>query len=267
MKGLKYMCLGLLGVVLLGVVIATPLVINARSDAERMYDTYARYTEQVLGEHFELAPRQIRPEYQVLHPWKFLKLFRLAVTSRTCDRLARVNTIDATMFLFMKMYTMLIRPDYRYNLPMLSVDFIFMGDSRVFVIEVIDPARIPDDNKERHYDAMRAWGPTVARFEQSGVRDWYKEFLTDFSIHIKADASQDDTLLKIYTSFLEEYVAMAENARELGPEGSAAMKAGLERYVSTLLSEGGPAVDVFRQMLGPEGQQEYVRTVMFGLDQ
>jgi len=50
--------------------------------------------------------------------------------------------------IFMKMYTLLILPNYNYNLPMLSVDIIFMGGKRVFVIELIDPAGIRDDNLE-----------------------------------------------------------------------------------------------------------------------
>jgi hypothetical protein len=41
---------------------------------------------------------------------------------------------------------------------------------------------------------------------------------------------------------------------------------GIEGYVSKLLAKGGPAVNVFKTLLGPEKQQEYVRTVMFGLD-
>jgi hypothetical protein len=59
---------------------------------------------------------------------------------------------------------------------------------------------------------------------------------------------------------------MVENAVAVDAEQSARVRDGIERYVSTLLEQGGPAVDVFRQMLGPEGQQEYVRTVMFGLE-
>ena len=43
------------------------------------------------------------------------------------------------------------------------------------------------------------------------------------------------------------------------------MKQGLNDYVTTLLSKGGPAVEVFEKMLGKDGQEEYVRTVMFGL--
>jgi len=47
---------------------------------------------------------------------------------------------------------------------------------------------------------------------------------------------------------------------------SVQVRAGMEKYVETLLAKGGPAVDVFKKFLGPEKQREYIRTVMFGLD-
>jgi len=65
---------------------------------------------------------------------------------------------------------------------------------------------------------------------------------------------------------LKAYLDMAKNAEELTPEMSEKVKHGLEEYVTTLLSKGGPAVEVFEKMLGKEGQEEYVRTVMFGLE-
>ena len=235
-------------------------------EGDRQYEEYARYTNEVLARNFKLNPYLVKAEYQKLHPWKFLKMFKIIVSSQEGEKLARVNSLDATMFLFMKMYTLLLRPDYDYNLPMLSVDFIFIGGKRVFVIEVIDPARIEDENIKTHYDRMRKWMPEVKKFEQSPTREWYKDFLTDFSIHIKGDRSKDDVLFDIYKAYLEAYVDMTKSAEKLSPEMSAKVKEGIERYVSTLLSQGGPAVDVFRQMLGVEGQKEYVRTVMFGLD-
>jgi len=59
---------------------------------------------------------------------------------------------------------------------------------------------------------------------------------------------------------------MARNAQQLPPETSAKMKDGLEKYLATLLGQGGPAVDVFKKVLGPEGQKEYIRKVMFGVE-
>jgi len=59
---------------------------------------------------------------------------------------------------------------------------------------------------------------------------------------------------------------MAQKAEPLNPDLSKKVQEGIEGYVSTLLAKGGPAVNVFNTLLGPEKQQEYVRTVMFGLD-
>jgi len=59
---------------------------------------------------------------------------------------------------------------------------------------------------------------------------------------------------------------MAENATPLTPEQSKKVQEGMEGYVSALIEKGGPAVNVFKFLLGPDKQQEYVRSVMFGVD-
>jgi hypothetical protein len=262
----KYFFLILIGLIVLIVLVASPFIIKARNEGERLFEKYESYTENVLADNFQLKQYPVKAEFQKLHPWKFLKMFKIIVNSRQGDRTARVNSLDATMFVFMKMFTLLIRPDYNYNLPMLSVDFIFIGGKRVFIIELIDPAQIEDANKKIYYAKMRKWMPEVAKFEQSDISEWWKAYLTDFSIHIKSDRTKDDLLFDIYKAYLEAYVDMTKNAEKLSPDMSAKVKGGIEQYVSTLLAKGGPAVNVFEQMLGPEGQQEYVRTVMFGVD-
>jgi len=167
----------------------------------------------------------------------------------------------------MKIFSLMFSPDSRYNLPVLSVDFIFTPfGGRVYVMEIIDPAKIADENKNIYYGKMKSRLPEVAQFESMGQRDWFKDFVTDFSIHKKTDRKNDDLLFDIYKTYLNAYIDMAKNAKPLTPENSKKLKQGLETYVSTLLSKGGPAVDVFKQILGPEGQQEYVRSVMFGID-
>jgi len=257
----------ILGIIfLLLVLFVVVFLARARAAGNVQYNKYAYYSTQTIAKSNALMPFEIKPEYRKIHPAKMLKLFKILVTSYTGDRLARVNSLDATMFIFMKMYTLMIRPDYNYNLPVLSVDFIFIGKKRVFVIEVIDPAKIDDENKRVHYDRMRVWQDTVKQYEQSPTKDWYKDFLTDFSIHIKADETKDAELFKIYQTFLEAYLDMAKNAQPLSPELRDKVKVGFETYVDTLLGKGGPAVDVFKKFLGPDGQKEYVRTVMFGLD-
>ncbi len=237
-----------------------------RSSGEKLYARYDSYTRETLAENFHLQSFPIKPEFQRIAPWKTLKMFKFVVDSQQSDRIARINTIDATLFLFMKMYTLLLRPNYDYNLPMLSVDIIAVGSKRVYVLEVIDPAHIEDDNKKVCYDKMRAWMPEIKKYPQASTRDWYKDFLVDVSIHINAKKEDDDKLFEIFCSYLDAYIEMAKNAQKLEPAKSTMVKDSIESYVSTLLANGGPAVDVFKKLLGPEKQQEYIRTVMFGVD-
>jgi hypothetical protein len=266
-KILKYFFLIPIGLIILIVLVAFPFIIRARMEGNELYEKYDSYTKEVLSKSVQLKPYPIKAEFHKLHPWKFLKLFKIIVSSQEGEKLARVNCLDATIGIFMKMYTLLIRPDYNYNLPMFSVDFIFIGGKRVFVIEVIDPARIEDENKKTYYDRMRVWVPEVKKFEQMDVSmDWCKDIVTDFSVHIKADRTKDDVLFDIYKTYLTAYLDMARYAEPLSPEQSRKAQEGIEGYVSTLLERGGPAVNVFKQMLGPEKQKEYVRTVMFGVD-
>jgi hypothetical protein len=264
---IKYLVYTLTGIILLAALIATPLVIKARSEGQRMYEKYDRYTRDTLAQSVSLTPYPIKSEYRIVHPWKGLKLLRFAIEAWQTDKFKRVNTLDASLMVFMKMYTLLILPNYNYNLPMLSVDIIFMGGKRVFVIELIDPANITDDNLEAGYAKMRSLKPPEGTLEKMEVNmEWAKDAVRDVSIHNRADRTRDDLLFDLYTSYLNTYLDMARNAQPIGAEESRKVKAGMEWYVDTLIAKGGPAVNVFKTILGPEKQKEYVRTVMFGLD-
>ena len=253
----------LLGIIIALILIIAAIAVSTRLEGEKQYAQYAAVTTEAL-KAFQLKPNQVKAQYQHIQS---LPLMDISVSSSTGDRLARVNSLDATMMLCMKMYTLMIRPSYDYNLPVLSVDFIFMPlGNRIYVIEIIDPSKIDDANKKTCYDTMKAQYVKVASLPSSGTRDWYKNFLTDFSLHSKAEKKDDAMLLAVYRAYLEAYLAMVKNAQQLPPETSLKMKQGIEKYVSTLLSQGGPAVEVFKKVLGPEGQKDYVRTVMFGLD-
>ena len=267
LKIVKYLFLTLAGIIVLMALIATPLIIRARNEGARMYEKYNRYTRDTLAQSVQLTPYPIKQEYRTVHPWKGLKLLKFVIESQQGEKFKRVNTLDASLMLFMKMYTLLILPNYGYNLPMLSVDIIFMGGRRVFVIELIDPAAIKDENLETHYEKMRSWKSTVSTLDKMEVSmEWAENAVRDVSIHSRADRTKDELLFDIYKSYLATYLDMAKNAKPLGAEESQKVKAGMEWYVDTLIAKGGPAVNVFKTILGPEKQKEYVRTVMFGVD-
>jgi hypothetical protein len=260
--------LGYIGIIIVLLIVLAVIIASVlRGEGDRMYARYDSYARETLAKNFQLQPYPIKAEFQYIAPWKALKLFQFMVDSRQSDRLARINNIDATMFLCIRMYTLLLRPAYDYNLPMLSVDIIAIpGGKRVYVMELIDPARIDDANKKACYDKMRKLSAELKGFAPVGVRDWYKDFVADVSIHANAKAEDDAKLLAIFQGYLDAYIEMTKNAQKLDTEQSRKVRQGFELYVTTLLEKGGPAVDVFKKLLGPEKQQEYIRTVMFGLE-
>jgi hypothetical protein len=260
--------LGYIGIIIVLLIVLAVIIASVlRGEGDRMYARYDSYARATLAKNFQLQPYPIKAEFQYIAPWKALKLFQFMVDSRQSDRLARINNIDATMFLCIRMYTLLLRPAYDYNLPMLSVDIIAIpGGKRVYVMELIDPARIDDANKNACYDKMRKLSAELKGFAPVGLRDWFKDFVADVSIHANAKAEDDDKLLAIFQGYLDAYIEMTKNAQKLDTEQSRKVRQGFDLYVTTLLEKGGPAVDVFKKLLGPEKQQEYIRTVMFGLE-
>lgn len=242
------------------------LVALLRKKGQKLYDKYNALTRERLEEGFDLEDYPVKPEFRVVHPIKAAKLIKIAVNSQTGQRIARVNTLDATMMGFVKMYTLVIRPEPSFNLPVFSADIIFMGKRRVFILELIDPVTTPADHKTAYYGAMKKHQVDLERFEQSGTNsDWARNHLADCSIHIKADDKDDEFLFEVYRSYLEGYLEMVATAPRLSEQEANTAREGLERYVGELLSKGGPAVDVFAKLLGPEKQAEYVRTIIFGM--
>lgn len=263
----KYCLLIPIGLIILVMIIATPLIIKARNEGDQLYEKYNSYTREVLAENFQLVPDPIKQEYQTIHPWKALKLIKIATETSEGGKLKRVDIVDSTLGLFMKMFTLLFQPNYNYNVPMFSVDIIFIGGTRIVAIEIIDPAGIKDSNITQHYQKMRAWKTEVDKLKPEPVTRWYKDIVTDFSIHTTVDRSRDDLLFEIYKAYLNIYIEMLKHAEPVSPDLSEEIQEGIEGYVATLIDKGGPAADVFKMLLGNERQKEYIRTVMFSVDQ
>jgi len=256
---------GLLALVFAAVLVVIVLMVKSRREGTQQYEKYASYTKEVLAQNFDLKPCYVRDEFQLLKPWKAFGMFVNIADLKSGGKFKRVNAFESTLCLFMKMFTILFFPDHKYNVPLLSVDIIFMGSRRVFVIEVIDTAKIEDENIRVHYEQMRALKPKVATLSQKPVTRWYKDIITDFSIHAQEDRSKDDVLFEIYQAYLAAYLDMVRAAQPLNEDLSATVQKSVKEYVDNLIGQGGPAVDVLVKLLGAEKQKEYVYTVMFGL--
>jgi hypothetical protein len=231
--------------------------------AHKRYDCYAR---ELLKQHSQLMSCPVKEDYRILKPIKALGFFEVAGTLLKGDRFAWINLSNSTMGVFMKLHTFFFRPDPAYNLPMLSIDVIFMGAKRIFVIEIIDPAKISDKTLSVHYERMRALKPSSEKLADMPVTRWYKDVVMDFSIHAKSDSSSDELLFETYKKYLDAYFAMVKDAEPISSEQTRDVSQATEWYVDTLINKGGPAVDMLAWLMGKEKMREYSRTVMFGLN-
>jgi hypothetical protein len=269
MKGfIKAFLLILLCILVLIILVATPFILKAKSEGERMVATYQKATEEVFGkEGLERQFVMVKPEFQIINPGKALKLIKMVPSKVRSEKIGTITSMDATMFGFMKMYTLLLAPEKGYNFPMFSFDVVSMGKNRVFVIEVIDPAHVPAEYISSVYEKMKALKEKVRDLPDTPPdMPWAKEMTMEFSIHTKADRSKDEFFLDLYQEYLTTYLAMVKNAPQLtDAEQSKKVQEGIRTYVDTLLKKGGPAVNVFKFLLGPEKQKEFVRGVMFGV--
>jgi len=241
-------------------------VFRAANESRREHARYDAYARELLKKHFQLKPGSVKEEYRTLIPLKALGLFKVAGTVSKGDKFDWVNLSNSTMGVFMKLHTFFFRPDPAYNLSMLSIDVIFMGAKRIFVIEIIDPAQLSDDTLNVHYDRMRLLKPTSEKIADIPVTRWYKDVVMDFSIHAKADRVDDELLFETYKKYLDAYISMVKAAEAVSAEQSREVFRSTEWYVDTLISKGGPAVDLLAWLMGREKMGEYSRMVMFGLD-
>jgi len=219
-----------------------------------------------LESAWSLQSCSVRPAFQDLLPGRALGLLRFRADLCRGGPFRWVNLTDTTMFGCMKMHTLLFIPSPEYNLPMMSIDVIFAGRRRVFVIEVIDPARIEDAYLEQHYRAMLSLKPAAGVMPEAPVTYWYKDILAECSIHARLDAGCDDLMLQTYGAYLDAYAAMAREARPC-PEHAAAVRERQRWYVRSLIDNGGPAVDMLAKLMGRARADAYIWSTMFGYDE
>jgi len=220
----------------------------------------------LLQEKLELTEVPVAPEYQTMRPKKALGLMRFEVNKYAAKRLASITLLNAKILGFITMFSLVIRPDYAYNMPILSSDVILMGDRRIILLEVIDTTDVDDTNLRHHYvelQRIKAQASSVVPLESS---DWYLKLLAGCSLKLRDTGTNDGRLLDLYCDYVTGYLEMARHATQTDESGAARLQQNAENFLETLLERGGPAVNVFKWLLGVKRQHEYVRNVMFGID-
>jgi hypothetical protein len=259
--------MNLAGIILCSLIAAIAIVLyRLRQGAVTAHRRFAEKARAHMDSAWNLEPFNVRPEFQDLRPGRSLGLLRFLADLRRGDRFRWINCTDTTMFGCMKMHTFLFIPAHTYNLPMMSIDIIFAGKRRVFVIEIIDPAQIEDDHVQQHCQSMLGLKPSADVISEKEVTYWYKDILAECSIHTTLDATDDDLIFKTYCAYLDAYAAMAKGASP-APGHAETIREKQHWYVQSLIDRGGPAVDMLAKLMGQERALAYIWSTMFGYDE
>ena len=256
-KKLPYVLLVI--VVVIGAVAAL-ICVNASKNMKVMNDTVDAGL-QTLSECAEITPLDAG-EYEQI---KIYGLMKFDVSQYEVKDLGNLSVMKVNMG-FMQMVSFVITP-YEKNMPLLSMDFMYMFGKRKSYAEFYD---LVEDTSSPEYtivlDAIRGFEAGYADMENIETEPaWYDDLLT-VAMHKAGKRNDDDRIKGMFCDAISTYM---NSANELEKLDDTAKKKKLEitqEYSDNLISKGGVSTDVFKKALGEETTKDFFDKVFFGTE-
>ena len=163
---------------------------------------------------------------------------------------------------FMQLFTLQIVP-FEKDLPLLTVDIMYMFNKRIFFIEIYD---LMLDNKNAEYKSFLNQVEEVKKnfseFENFKVKEnWYTQLLSGLlskKYTIKDEQKFVELLNKIITMFIEYSI------KEKKIENLEKKVALVEGFGNKLVDKGGISTDMFKRLFGVDRTRKFLGNVLFG---
>ena len=163
----------------------------------------------------------------------------------------------------MQMSTFVITP-FDKNLPLLSVDYMYMLSNRKAYIEFYDLVKEKDEQYMQLMDDLNAVKANYSHLEDTQPSEaWYDHLLTVASFKIaKSDA--DDDLINMLLDSMRVYLEHGKKLPALSEAERAEKLAITSEYSKGLIEKGGICTDVFKKQLGYDVTKQFFDSVFFG---
>ena len=163
---------------------------------------------------------------------------------------------------FMQLFTLQIVP-FEKDLPLLTVDIMYMFNKRIFFIEIYD---LMLDNKNAEYKSFLNQVEEVKKnfseFENFKTKEnWYTQLLSGLlskKYTIKDEQKFVELLNKITTMFIEYSI------KEKKIENLEKKVALVEGFGNKLVDKSGISTDMFKSLFGVDRTRKYLGNVLFG---
>ena len=203
----------------------------------------------------------------VLDPgeYKNLKLYgmiKFNVEQYDIEELGNLSVMRVNMGA-MQMATAVITPQNK-NLPLLSVDYLYILSNRKAYLEFYDVVKEKDEPYMQLMDALKAVAVNYEHLEDFEPSEaWYDSLLTAASFK-SATSKSDDDLINILEDSLQVYLEHSKRIPLLSKEECAEKLSITTAYTNGLIENGGVSTDIFKKQLGVEETRKFFDTVFFG---
>ncbi len=248
----------LLTIVIIIAVLAGCIGFNASRNMKVMNNTLDAGMK-TISEYAKLTPVDAG-EYKQITMYGAMKF---DVSQYDIEDIGNLSVMKVNMG-FMQMVSYIITP-FKKDMPMLSMDFMYMFGNRKAYAEFYD---LTPDKTSPEYTAVLE---SIKKFEEScnDLEDlttepaWYDEYLT-VVLHKAAKRDKDERVDKMFCDAIRCYMETAKDLPLLSDEEKAAKLAITQEYCDNLVEKGGVSTDVFKKALGSETTKDFFDKVLFG---
>lgn len=161
-----------------------------------------------------------------------------------------------------QMSTIVLTP-FNKDLPLISTDYMFMGESRISYIEFYGLGINGDENIAA-FDALRPLQDKYAQFaNQPPTPGWFDEVRTMGLFKVSTYKDDDAISQMLYDSFRITLDASTVSP-DLDAEQRIARYNNTQEYVDHLISNPGVSTAIFNMCLGAERTSQFFNNVFFG---
>ena len=196
---------------------------------------------------------------------KLYGVMKFDVKQYEVEELGNLSVMKVNMG-FMQMVSYIITP-YEKDMPMLSMDFMYILSSRKAYAEFYD---LTADREAPEYvavlDNIREFEGRYADLEDITTEPaWYDDLLT-VVLHKAGKKKNDDKIREMFTDAIETYMEQADGLDKLSDEDEAEKVYITQVYCDTLVERGGVSTDVFKKELGEKKTKGFFDNVLFGTE-
>ncbi|MCR4794135.1 MULTISPECIES: hypothetical protein [Ruminococcus] len=215
-----------------------------------------------ISEYAKLTP--VDPgEYKQI---KMYGLLKFDVEQYDVEDIGNLSVMKVNMG-FMQMVSYIITP-YKKNMPMLSMDFMYILGKRKAYAEFYDLVSDTDSSEyEGVIEKIKGFESSYSDMEDIKTDPaWYDKYLT-VVLHKAAKRDDDEKVEKMFCDAIRCYMEAAKELKPLSDAEKINKLAITQEYCDNLVDKGGVSTDVFKKQLGKDKTKDFFDKVLFGTEQ